>query len=43
MAVGVDVTVVEWKEYLAAIIVLNVVVWIILLGTVGEDKTRETR
>ena len=43
MAVGIDVTVVKWKEYLTGIIVLNVVVWIILVGTAGKDKIRETR
>ena len=43
MAVGMDITVVKRKEYLTAIIVLNVVVWIILVGTVRKDKIRETR
>ena len=43
MAVGIDVTVVKRKEYLTAIIVLNVVVWIILVGTAKKDKIRETR
>ena len=43
MAVGIDVTVVKRKEYLSAIIALNVVVWIILVGTSEKDKIRETR
>ena len=43
MAVGTDVTAVKRKEYLTAIIVLNVVVWIILAGTARKDKIRETR
>ena len=43
MAVGIDVTVVKGKEYLTAIIVLNVVVRIILVGTAGKGKIRETR
>ena len=38
MAVCIDVTVVKRKEYLTAIIVLNVVVWIILVGTARKDK-----
>ena len=40
-AVGIDVTVVKRKEYLSAIIALNVVVWIILVGTAEKDKIRE--
>ena len=40
---GIDVTVVKQNEYLAAIIVLNVVVLIILADTVGKEKIRETR
>ena len=43
MAVGIDVTVVKRMEYLSAIIALNVVVWIILVGTAEKDKIRETR
>ena len=42
-AVGIDVTVVKRKEYLTAIIALNVVVWIILVGTTEKNKIRETR
>ena len=43
MTVGIDVTVVKRKEYLTSIIVLNVVVWIILVGTARKDKIREAR
>ena len=43
MAVGIDVTVIKRKEYLSAIIALNVVVWIILVGTTEKNKIRETR
>ena len=43
MAVGIDVTVIKRKEYLSAIIALNVVVWIKLVGTAEKDKLRETR
>ena len=41
--VGIDVTVVKQNEYLAAIIILNVVVLIILADTVRKEKIRETR
>ena len=43
MAVGMVVTVVKRKKYLTAILVLNVVVCIILVGTAGKDKNRESR
>ena len=43
MAVGIDITVVKRNEYLTAVIVLNVLVWIILVGTARKDKIRETR
>ena len=43
MAVGIDVTVIKRKEYLSAIIALNVVLWIKLVGTAEKDKLRETR
>ena len=43
MAVVIDVTVVKRKEYFSAIISLNVVAWIILVGTAEKDKINETR
>ena len=38
MAVDIDETVVKQKEYLSAIIALNVVVWKILVGTAEKDN-----
>ena len=43
MAIGIDVTVVKRKEYLSAVIAVNVLVWIILGGTAGKEKIRESR
>ena len=43
MAAGIYVTVVKRKEYLTVIIFLNLVVWIILVGTARKDRIRETR
>ena len=38
MAVYIDETVVKRKEYLCAIIALNVIVWNILVGTAEKDN-----
>ena len=43
MAVGIDVTIVKRKEYLIAIIALNVIVWTILVCNAEKDKIRRTR
>ena len=43
MTVGIDVTVVKRKVYLSAIIAQNEVGWIILVGTIENNKIRETK